>query len=76
MVFGETTGGSAAAAPAASRVAPQAPSTRLNIVSIVTDDQASWSVGAYGNPDARTPVIDQLARQGTLFRNAFVTTPV
>ena len=48
----------------------------LNIVSIVTDDQASWSVGAYGNPDARTPVLDRLAREGVLFRNAFVTTPV
>ena len=76
MVFGDTTGASPAAAPAASRVAPQAPSTRLNIVLIVTDDQASWSVGAYGNPDARTPVLDRLAREGVLFRNAFVTTPV
>ncbi len=49
---------------------------RLNIVSIVTDDQASWSVGAYGNPDARTPVLDRLAREGVLLRNAFVATPV
>jgi uncharacterized sulfatase len=49
---------------------------RLNLISIVTDDQASWSVGAYGNPDARTPVLDRLARDGMLFRNAFVTTPV
>ena len=49
---------------------------RLNIVSIVTDDQASWAMGAYGNPDARTPVLDRLAREGVVFRNAFVTTPV
>jgi arylsulfatase A len=63
-----------ATAPDASRVAPTIP--RLNIVSIVTDDQASWAMGAYGNPDARTPVLDRLAREGVLFRNAFVTTPV
>lgn len=55
---------------------PTLPSARLNVVSIVTDDQSSWSVGAYGSRDARTPVIDRLAREGVLFRNAFVTTPV
>ena len=33
-------------------------------------------MGAYGNPDARTPVLDRLAREGVLFRNALVTTPV
>jgi arylsulfatase A-like enzyme len=58
------------------RARDRAPSERLNVVSIVTDDQASWSVGAYGNPDARTPVMDRLAREGMLFRNAFVATPV
>ena len=62
----------------ASRAATRspAPPLRLNIVSIVTDDQASWAMGAYGNPDARTPVLDRLAREGVVFRNAFVTTPV
>jgi uncharacterized sulfatase len=55
---------------------PPAPPKRLNIVSIVTDDQSSWGMGAYGNADARTPVLDRLAREGVLFRNAFVTTPV
>jgi arylsulfatase A len=75
MVFAETTGSARSAAPV-SRAVPLLPSTRLNIVSIVTDDQASWSVGAYGSPDARTPVLDRLAREGVLFRNAFVTTPV
>ena len=66
MVFAET------ARPPAGAPPPR----RLNIVSIVTDDQASWAMGAYGNPDARTPVLDRLAREGVLFRNAFVTTPV
>jgi len=49
---------------------------KLNIICIVTDDQAAWSVGAYGNRQVVTPNMDRLAREGALFRNAFVTTPV
>jgi choline-sulfatase len=49
---------------------------RFNLISIVTDDQAQWSVGAYGNRESRTPNMDRLAREGARFLNAFVTTPV
>jgi uncharacterized sulfatase len=49
---------------------------RLNIISIVTDDQGRWGVGAYGNRECRTPHMDRLARDGALFLNAFVPTPV
>ncbi len=49
---------------------------RYNLISIVTDDQAQWSVGAYGNRESRTPNMDRLAREGAKFLNAFVTTPV
>lgn len=49
---------------------------KYNLVSIVTDDQAQWSVGAYGNREAITPNMDRLAREGVKFNNAFVTTPV
>jgi uncharacterized sulfatase len=49
---------------------------RLNLISIVTDDQAQWSVGAYGNRDTRTPNLDRLAREGARFLNAFACTPV
>jgi uncharacterized sulfatase len=49
---------------------------RHNIISIVTDDQAQWSLGCYGNREARTPNMDRLAREGALFTHAFVTTPV
>ena len=52
------------------------PAKRYNIISIVTDDQARWSVGAYGNKESRTPNMDRLAREGAIFRNAFVATPV
>ncbi|MSO24307.1 MAG: hypothetical protein EXQ58_13950 [Acidobacteria bacterium] len=43
---------------------------------IVTDDQALWSIGAYGNREAITPNMDRLAREGVKFNNAFVPTPV
>jgi arylsulfatase A-like enzyme len=49
---------------------------RLNLVSIVSDDQARWAVGAYGNKEILTPNMDRLAREGARFLNAFVPTPV
>jgi uncharacterized sulfatase len=49
---------------------------RFNLISIVTDDQAAWSIGAYGSRDGRTPNIDRLAREGARFLNAFACTPV
>lgn len=49
---------------------------RLNIISIVTDDQAHWSIGAYGNKESKTPHMDRLAREGARFLNAFTCTPV
>jgi len=61
--------------PAAGEVAQSAPE-HWNIISIVTDDQADWSIGAYGNREARTPNMDRLAREGALFTNAFTVTPV
>ena len=51
-------------------------SLRVNLVSIVTDDQSLWSIGAYGNRESITPNMDRLAREGVKFNNAFVTTPV
>jgi arylsulfatase A-like enzyme len=56
--------------------APASASQKYNVVSIVTDDQALWSIGAYGNREAITPNMDRLAREGVKFNNAFVTTPV
>ncbi len=37
---------------------------RTNLVLILTDNQGAWTLGCYGNPDIRTPHIDQLAREG------------
>jgi len=49
---------------------------RPNVVVIMTDNHGAWTLGCYGNPDVRTPHIDKLAREGTLFTRAFASNPV
>ncbi len=44
-----------------------------NIIFIITDDE-SPTLGCYGDPVARTPAIDAIAADGTVFLNAFATT--
>lgn len=44
-----------------------------NIVLFVTDDESPIA-GCYGSPVIRTPALDALAKDGTLFTNAFATT--
>ena len=48
----------AIAGPAAQRSQPP------NIVMIIMDDLGYGDVGSYGAPDAKTPNIDRLAREG------------
>jgi arylsulfatase A-like enzyme len=43
------------------------PVARPNVVLIMTDNHGAWSLGCYGNPDIKTPHIDRLAAEGTLF---------
>ena len=47
-----------------------------NVVFVLVDDLRWDELGAAGHPTVRTPHIDRLAREGALFRNAFVTTPL
>jgi arylsulfatase A-like enzyme len=47
-----------------------------NVVFILTDNQGAWSLGCYGNPDIRTPHIDQLAAGGMKFTRALSSNPV
>lgn len=47
-----------------------------NIIFILTDDQRWDALGAMGNTIIQTPHLDQLARQGILFQNAYVTTSI
>ncbi len=42
-----------------------------NVLLIVSDDLKADALGCYGNKIAQTPNIDQLAKGGTLFQNAY-----
>ena len=58
-----------ASLPAAAAAAPN----KWNVLLILTDDHGAH-LGALGTPGLRTPRIDQLAREGVLFSNAFAAT--
>ena len=71
----------AASAPAAAAAPP-----RWNILFVFADDWGRYAgcyAGAHGGPDGRptindvvqTPAVDRLAREGVVFRNAFVSAP-
>ena len=57
---------------------PQLPAAnpRPNILFLFTDDQPQNCLGIMGNDHIKTPHLDALARRGTLFNNAFVTTAI
>lgn len=48
---------------------------RPNIIVFIADDAGWRDFGCYGNPVIKTPHIDQLAKQGMKFNQAFLTTP-
>lgn len=47
-----------------------------NIIFLLTDDQRADAVGCMANHIIQTPNLDDLARNGILFKNAFVTTSI
>ena len=47
--------------------------TRPNFVFLLIDDQRYDLAHCTGNPVAKTPNIDRIAKNGTIFSNAFVT---
>jgi N-acetylglucosamine-6-sulfatase len=47
-----------------------------NIVFILIDDLRWDELGCAGHPFIKTPNIDRIAREGAMFRNAFMTTPL
>ncbi|MGQ0539680.1 MAG: sulfatase family protein [Gemmatimonadaceae bacterium] len=57
------------------RAYAQAPA-RPNILFIFSDDHAAHAISAYGSQINQTPNIDRLAREGMLFKNAFVTNSI
>ncbi|MDI1337548.1 MAG: sulfatase-like hydrolase/transferase [Lacunisphaera sp.] len=56
------------AAPAGSRP--------VNVLFIMTDQQRWDALGCAGNPVLKTPNLDRLAREGTIFDNAYSACPV
>ena len=48
-----------------------APDKPPNVLFILTDNQAASLLGAYGNPEVRTPHVDRLAREGIRFNRAY-----
>jgi hypothetical protein len=47
-----------------------------NVIIITTDQQRADSLGCYGSDFVRTPAIDSLAADGTLFTRAYCANPV
>ena len=60
----------------ATPTAADGPKPRPNILFIMADDHARQAIGSYGSTLIQTPNIDRLAREGVLFRNAFVTNSI
>ena len=58
----------------AQKVGPEA--QKPNIIFILTDDQRFDALGYAGNKLISTPEMDKLAKTGTYFENAMVTTPI
>jgi choline-sulfatase len=47
-----------------------------NVLFIMSDEHSRRVLGAYGNPVIRTPHLDRLAAEGTLFENAYCNCPI
>lgn len=59
----------ASAAPGIAQTAAQLPRKHRNVLLLISDDQG-LDLGCYGTA-VKTPRLDRLARQGTLFRHAY-----
>jgi arylsulfatase A-like enzyme len=50
--------------------------TAPNLLVVMTDQQKATSLGLYGNPDVRTPALEDVAGRGLLYRWAFTPHPL
>jgi arylsulfatase A-like enzyme len=60
----------------AARVAAAGSTAGPNVVLILADDLGYGDLGCYGSPVNRTPRIDRLAREGTRFRDFYISDSV
>ena len=56
--------------------ASRAADTPPNVLFVTVDQMRGNCIGAVGHPNVRTPSLDRMAREGTLFRNGFASGPV
>lgn len=61
---------------ASQQTATDMPAGKPNIIFLLTDDQRWDMMGCAGHPILRTPNMDEMARKGVRFKNAFVTTSI
>ncbi|MCX6624602.1 MAG: sulfatase-like hydrolase/transferase [Acidobacteria bacterium] len=54
----------------------QTPQRPKNVLIVMTDQHRPQALGVNGDPYARTPNLDSLARSGVRFRSAYCTNPV
>jgi arylsulfatase A-like enzyme len=71
-----TTSASLAPALAIGTVAMAAPAKAPHIVFILADDMGFADLSCYGRRDYTTPVLDRLAEEGVLFRQAYASSAV
>lgn len=57
-------------------IQPEKAAAKPNIIFLLTDDHRWDALGAMGNRIIQTPNLDALAKEGTLFPNAYVTTSI
>jgi N-sulfoglucosamine sulfohydrolase len=56
-------------------VMPYAQTARPNVLLVLSDDHSAAHVGAYGNPDIKTPNLDAFAKEGLRFERMYVAAP-
>jgi arylsulfatase A-like enzyme len=59
-----------------SKVSNVAAQQRPNIILIVSDDHAYQAISAYGSKLVQTPGIDRIAKEGVIFKRAYVTNSI
>lgn len=57
-------------------IVSHAQQSKPNVVIIISDDHSYQTIGAYGSKIARTPHIDRIAAEGTVFHNAYVNNSI
>lgn len=69
--------GAAVGSVAAASIAPTALAAKQpNLLFILSDDQYFRTLGAAGNSEIRTPMLDRLAAEGTRFSHCYVSNPI